>query len=286
MATVKPAYISLGAGTQSSALVLLAVEGKIPNVARVIFADTGEEPAAVYDWLTFLTEFVGDRLEIETVEPARPLGDVGLNYLPTFTLNSDGTKGLTTRQCTAEFKVKPVRRAIRQDLDRRGIKVGGGKHAADLLLGISLDEAHRMKASRVKYLRHLYPLVDLGWRRQDTIDYVESVTGRTPPRSACVFCPYRSAASWVEIRDGDPDGWERSIEVDRRLRDPKWQVRHKADGTTVPLSVAGDPGRTHFLHVSRKPLSEAVIVPEDAGQLSLLSDEDGFGNECEGGCGL
>ena len=51
---MKPCYISFGAGTQSSALLLLAEQGVIPHIKGAIFADTGSEPKKVYDWLDFV----------------------------------------------------------------------------------------------------------------------------------------------------------------------------------------------------------------------------------------
>ncbi|WP_406079207.1 hypothetical protein [Micromonospora sp. NBC_00858] len=41
-------YLSLGAGVQSSCLLLLAVRGEIPTFNAAVFADTGWEPTAVY----------------------------------------------------------------------------------------------------------------------------------------------------------------------------------------------------------------------------------------------
>lgn len=41
-------YLSLGAGVQSSTLLLLAMRGEIPTFDAAIFADTGWEPAPVY----------------------------------------------------------------------------------------------------------------------------------------------------------------------------------------------------------------------------------------------
>jgi len=41
--------LSLGAGIQSSTVLLLACEGVIPRFDVALFADTGWEPRAVYD---------------------------------------------------------------------------------------------------------------------------------------------------------------------------------------------------------------------------------------------
>ncbi|MBR7829257.1 hypothetical protein KDK95_23315 [Actinospica sp. MGRD01-02] len=54
--------LSLGAGRQSTTLLLLAAEGRIGPLDAAIFADTGWEPDAVYEHL--------DRIEREVAEPA------------------------------------------------------------------------------------------------------------------------------------------------------------------------------------------------------------------------
>jgi hypothetical protein len=54
--------LSLGAGVQSTTLLLLSAEGRLPELDAAIFADTGWEPAAVYTHL--------NRLEREVARPA------------------------------------------------------------------------------------------------------------------------------------------------------------------------------------------------------------------------
>jgi len=46
--------LNLGAGVQSSTIYLMMVDGDIPACDVAIFADTGEEPQAVYDHLGWL----------------------------------------------------------------------------------------------------------------------------------------------------------------------------------------------------------------------------------------
>jgi hypothetical protein len=50
--------LSLGAGVQSTTLALLAVEGVLPKPDAAVFADTGNEPAAVYDHLARLEQIL------------------------------------------------------------------------------------------------------------------------------------------------------------------------------------------------------------------------------------
>jgi 3'-phosphoadenosine 5'-phosphosulfate sulfotransferase (PAPS reductase)/FAD synthetase len=62
MTTPTLRILSLGAGVQSTTVLMLAAEGRLPKLDAAIFADTGWEPAAVY------THF--DRLVREVAQPA------------------------------------------------------------------------------------------------------------------------------------------------------------------------------------------------------------------------
>ena len=46
--------LSLGAGIQSSALLLMSARGVLPKLDGAVFADTGWEPATVYETLEWL----------------------------------------------------------------------------------------------------------------------------------------------------------------------------------------------------------------------------------------
>jgi hypothetical protein len=55
--------LSFGAGTQSTALLLMALNGEINGVVpdHIIFSDTGWEPKEVYDWLEKIQKVVMER---------------------------------------------------------------------------------------------------------------------------------------------------------------------------------------------------------------------------------
>src|SRR3954471_7713705 len=108
--------LSLGAGVQSSALLLLACEGVIPKFDCALFADTGWEPQAVYDNLQRLTEHAGRHgIPVRKVSAGNIRRDA-LNpgdrfvSMPLHVLNPDGSKGLARRQCTSEYKVAPLKK--------------------------------------------------------------------------------------------------------------------------------------------------------------------------------
>jgi len=53
------------------------------------------------------------------------------------------------------------------------------------------------------------------------VDYLkEQDIPHEVPRSACVFCPYKSNHEWRLVRDNDPAGWARAVEVDESFRRP------------------------------------------------------------------
>ncbi len=133
-------------------------------------------------------------------------------------------------------------------------------------IGISLDEVQRMKASRVKYSVHRFPLIEAELTRHDCLEWMERAGHPTPPRSACVYCPHRSNAAWRRMRDNDPESWKLAVEFDRRIRTGINKVRAKC-----------------YVHRSCVPLPQVDLSTDtDRGQGMLA----GFGNECEGMCGV
>lgn len=51
--------ISYGGGTQSTALILMALEGKfnLPRPDFAVFSDTGGEPEFIYDYVDYFTKY-------------------------------------------------------------------------------------------------------------------------------------------------------------------------------------------------------------------------------------
>lgn len=254
--------ISLGAGVQSSAMLLLGVEGAfgdLPDCA--IFADTKGEPDNVYKWLDALEAFVAP-FPIYRVSA----GDLGAEYLagkrrasiPAYSTTQHGKKTLLSQHCTFSFKKTPIRRKLRELVGPRG--------TAESWIGISMDECHRMKTSDRKWNPNRYPLIDLRLKRMDCAAVVLDRIGVEAPKSACYFCPYHGEDYWLNLKRSNPKDFARAVEFDKQLRQidgDKWE-------------------RDIFLHRSLKPLDQVKFRHED----QLAFDESGFGNECQGLCGV
>lgn len=274
--------LNLGAGVQSTALYLLSGEpGSKLMFDLAIFADTGEEPASVYEHLEYLRS-LGD--PIIWVRSADRLGDdlirgrnsTGQRFvsIPAFTRDGAGKVGMVRRQCTAEYKIEVVNRTIRRELlglkPRQRIPKDTTIHQ---YFGISTDEAARADRAKKRFagIRHTvphWPLIEMGWSRKDCIAYLRDKLPHPVPRSACVFCPYKTNQEWARLKTTDPEGWNRAVEIDAALRDKN--------------SVCNRGFRQElFVHRSCIPL-EMV----DFGKLAPNTIDPMATQECMGMCGL
>ncbi|MEU1606036.1 hypothetical protein [Micromonospora matsumotoense] len=250
-------YLSLGAGVQSSTLLLLAARGEIPTFTAAIFADPGWEAGPVYAHLQRLERIAGAAgipivrvaagdIRRDALDPAHRFAS-----MPLFTLGPHGERGMARRQCTGEYKIKPIKAEVRRRLGYpHPARVPAGL-VAQMAIGISLDEIGRARDADVAYMRNSYPLLDLGWRREDCLTYLTDHGLADTPRSACVGCPYRTDAEWARLRRDDPAGWEDAVAFDAA-------IRHGS----ARANAAGQPLRGQFfLHRQRVPLEQVTLRP-------------------------
>ena len=279
--------LSLGAGVQSSTVALMSERGDLPPLDAAIFSDTGAEPQAVYDWLDWLegqiTTFPIYRVEhrnLETEDVERRTSKTsGRKYLrssvPLWVQRGDKMGGGLRRKCTRDFKIHPLMRKVKElaGISRKtqGIQVRQW-------IGISTDEAHRMKPSRDAWSLHWWPLIDEGMSRQHCMEWMAKNDYPAPPRSACVFCPYHSAEEWHRLQTKEPDGYERAAKYEEMVREGirDWDTVTDADDVFCQKIVHATPLREiNWTDV----LADKTV----SKQLSLFGE---WGNECEGMCGL
>lgn len=261
--------ISLGAGVQSSVLALMAARGLItPMPKAAIFADTQDEPAAVYVWLEWLEK----QLPFPVIRVTRGrLSDLstrvivskktGLNYtkpsIPAFTLYPDDRKpGKMQRHCSMDLKIELILREIK--------RLAGKGHSAIQWIGISTDEPERMKDSRDSRIKNRWPLIELEMSRQDCLAWAKKEGLPQPPRSACIFCPFHSDAEWLRIRSESEEEFQFAVQYERRLQ--------AAIGQCARLESKP------FLHASRVPLDQV--------KFDSKKTESHHQSPCQGICGV
>ena len=262
--------ISLGAGVQSSTMAIMAAKGDFPKVDCAIFADTGYEPKAVYKYLEFLKKILP--YPVYLVEKGNIRDDMlaakgTTNFVvaPFFTQNKiTGKKGMVMRQCTNDYKIQPIRTKIRELCN-----VKKGKHFpkdkyVEQWIGISTDEAGRMKPARDKYILNRHPLIEAKMSRQDCINYLKKNDIPLPEKSACIVCPYHNDAYWHFMKTERPSEFADAVDFDKQVRN----ISRKEDEQL-------------YSHRSCKPLDEVEFDKKETDK-----QLDMFNNECEGMCGV
>lgn len=288
-------YLSFGAGVQSTAIALLALArdprllavtgGELPSL--YIFADTGDEPAALYPHIEKMRPMIeASGADFQTVKAPRfnKLGDhikdVALSgsnrmeQLPFFVKSEKG-RGIVPRRCTGKFKIDPIKRAVRAyfGLPTRG-GLRKGQEPVTCWLGISADESQRLKHQTAKWVDYLHPLWDMRWHRADCKNYLaeghvyQDDTPVQVMRSACVYCPFHSIAEWRNIK-AVPADWKRALEIDDALA-----AGHAKHGNIAGLNCPV------FLNDQLKRLRDLDLTESDDPRQVL------WDNECAGICGV
>lgn len=256
--------LSFGGGVQTVTMAVMACKGDLPMPDVAIFADPQWETKSTYDYIENLKPYMkanGLKFVEATAGSIRKkaLNGGGWASMPLYTVNEEKKKGMLRRQCTNEFKVQVVYKEIRNQMNLKRFERVKGKH--DIWLGISIDEATRMKESRVKWCINKYPLIEKGMSRQDCLIYLKKHGFPIPPKSACIGCPFHSDDYWKSLKKNSPLEFEDACQFDEAIRNSTRK------GILNPV----------FLHAQRKPLRE---IKFEHGQL------EAFQNECEGYCGL
>ncbi|MFJ4915886.1 phosphoadenosine phosphosulfate reductase [Streptomyces sp. NPDC088726] len=271
MTTISPTQIrsvSYGGGVQSTALLVLAAQGRI-DFSTFLMANVGddsEHPGT----LRYLEEYarpyaaehgielaVLDRVMVRSGEVRTLYGQLtkeGSRSLAIPVRMSNGAPG--TRSCTADFKIKVVGR----ELKRRGAT----KEApATVGIGISLDEIHRANNRRCEpHEEIVYPLLELGLRRIDCARIIREAGLPVPPKSSCWFCPFHRPETWHDMRRTEPDLFEKSCQLEELLNRRRDEL-----------------GKNHvYLTRFGQPLRKAI--PDGVDVLPGFDDVDGL---CDSG---
>jgi hypothetical protein len=232
---------SCGGGTQSCAIAVLIIQGRLPRPDLSIIADTGREKKTTWNYYeAFLKPGLaaaGVNLPRVSASEWSYVGTGLYNFkdtllIPAFTDITEGRMAKLDAFCSSYWK----RDVCQRYASSQGIKPS----QACVWLGYSIDEPRRYikKKSSKSYLegRLRFPLVDdVPLKREEAIDLVLSHGWPTPPRSSCWACPHLQDSEWLELRETSPEEFQAACNLDDELR-------------------AKDPNV--WLHRSAKPLRE------------------------------
>jgi len=199
-------FISYGGGTQSTAMVLMALEGRMERPDVVIFADTGSEMPSTYRTVAVVEKMCNDEgLQFVTVQKGTLYQDYMDNEIIPVIGNSS---------CTDNYKIQPIRRWVRANQVEFGPKPW-----SESWIGITTDERRRKRESDVKWCKNVFPLLDMDMSRQDCIDYI---TGSYPflevTKSGCFHCHYNNSKHWAKLRKNNPTLFDIAFEMEKIAR--------------------------------------------------------------------
>lgn len=188
--TYKLTTLSLGAGVQSSTILLMACKGELPKPDLAIFADTGWESQATYNHLVWL--------EQEASKAGIPVVRVSKANIKDDLLNNDflrvpyycrrGGKDMQgRRRCTGYYKLDAIRKELRKLLGYKP-RQRIAKDAVDLWIGISIDEASRATVSPERFIDKSFPLLTTRpmSRQQCQLWLEQNYDGLVIPKSSCI----------------------------------------------------------------------------------------------------
>ena len=221
---------SNGGGTQSTALLALIVQGKLPRPDYAVIADTGREKTATWEYLEAVHRPALEAIGVPLVVIPHTYASVDLHsgngdsLMPMYTNRAGGVSKLPA-YCSNEWKQRPVRRWLREQ----------GVTQCVQWLGISIDESDRMKVSDKKWIQNAYPLIDQGISRDGCYALVRQMGWPDPPKSSCYMCPHMGDAQWRDMRRTHPQDYAAAVQVEQEIRrsDPHAFLHRSA----VPLEL-------------------------------------------------
>lgn len=247
--------VSYGGGVQSTALLVLAAQGRI-DYQTFLFANVGddsEHPGTLRYVREIAVPFAqAHGLEIHELHRKRRDGSTetlfsqltrsGSRSLPIpVRMAGDGAPG--NRSCTGKFKIEVVGKWLKAH-------GAGPDNPATVAVGISLDEIQRVNSRKAApYETLTYPLLDLAppLRRADCTDVIRGAGLPVPGKSSCWFCPFHRAGTWQDMRRQEPALFGQAVALEALLNDRrdvlgKDHVFLTRYGKPLALAIAGGQG--------------------------------------------
>ena len=211
---------SSGGGIQSTAIAVLICTGRLPKPDLALMCDCGYESAKTIEYMRSVAiprlREAGVELHLvrsaDYTSVALMTADGHCN-LPAFRQNEDGSVSHLSTHCNGVWKQYVTRRFCKENGVERYVH----------WVGISTDEARRMRSSRVQYEQLRYPLIELGLSREDCVRIIKDAGWPVPIRTSCIMCPQRTMFEWLRLKVECPEDFDRACRIEDEIRafDPR-----------------------------------------------------------------
>jgi hypothetical protein len=185
--------LSFGGGVQSTAMILMIVDGRLPKPDIIIHSDTGSEMPYTHELISQIKPL------IESMNIPFHIVTSHHGKLHEYYKSKSAVPVVGIRSCTVNFKILPQRRFIRSIVGNKN-----GKLLAECWLGITTDEATRKSSSDLKWIGNKFPLLDLNISRKDCIE-INKKYGFEVKKSGCFLCPYGGKKWFISLYRNHPE---------------------------------------------------------------------------------
>jgi len=176
--------------------------------------DAGYELESTWDHVAVLQErlnqvgvdlriiFTKDYTDNDLINPQ------GYVVIPVHRYSPDKKQGKNPIHCSGKWKTQVSRKWLREQGIKRCVN----------WVGIALEESHRAKVSRFKWIVNEYPLIALRLTREDCIHLIASMGWDMPPRTSCYMCPNHTNREWKVMAADEPKEFDKAVEIERQLQ--------------------------------------------------------------------
>jgi hypothetical protein len=198
--------LSLGAGVNSTALIVLKAQGKI-DFDFAIMAQTGDEHPKTDKYITeHLTPYC-KKHGIELVFVKNEKYDSLKKYCESKKIIPSQHSG----SCRDKFKIRVIRKYLKKyyPLYFKNIEI---------LIGFCVGEEKRRKGFKGITGNTSFPLMELGLTRLGCAMVIKNAGLPIPPKSGCWYCPRQSIEQWIKLYTEEPELFAKAEEFEKNGR--------------------------------------------------------------------
>jgi hypothetical protein len=189
--------LSLGAGVNSTALLVLKAQGKV-NFDFALFADTGNENPETYEYLeNVIKPFCQkNNIDLEIIKRENN------NYetLKDWCVNHKLIPSRKFGACRDKFKITVIRKYL-----KKYYPFVYKNKEIETLIGFCVGEEGRRQGYVGITQNYRFPLMELGLDRRGCVRVIREAGLPIPVKSGCTFCPHQPLESWIALYNKHPE---------------------------------------------------------------------------------
>ena len=191
--------LSLGAGLNSTALLVLKEKGKV-DFDSAVFSDTGGEHPETYHYLNDVIAPYCKQIGVALFHVKRE----GLSLYETY-YEKHIIPTRMYRHCSDKFKIQPLKQFVIRNFPNQNVQ---------FIIGFCKGEEHRAEKFCLSKFA-IFPLIDLGIDREGCKQLIKDAGLPIPIKSGCYFCPYTKVKNWRWLQRTHPDLFQKALRLEQ-----------------------------------------------------------------------